>query len=60
MDRRFFRGACVDKNKRGKKIPIQEDIHIRFDLFFEPGTFEINTMWDERKNNIEMCIIHRL
>lgn len=36
--------------KEAKDLPMQEDIKIRFDLFFEPGTFEIQTIWNEQKN----------
>ncbi|MGD6878445.1 8-oxo-dGTP diphosphatase [Bacillus infantis] len=36
--------------EEAKKLPMQEDINMRFDLFFEPGTFEIQTVWDEERN----------
>ncbi|MCT1904872.1 8-oxo-dGTP diphosphatase [Oceanobacillus sojae] len=33
-----------------KNLPMQNDIKLRFDLFFKPGTFEIHTVWDAEKN----------
>lgn len=36
-----------------KNLPMQEDIRIRFDLFFKEGTFEIQTVWDESTNKVE-------
>lgn len=38
------------KIDEAKKLPMQEDIKVRFDLFFERGTFEIQTVWNEEKN----------
>lgn len=35
------------KINEAKDLPMQEDIKLRFDLFFEPGTFEIQTIWNE-------------
>ena len=65
-----FSGEILDSCKEGelewvkiseaKNYPMQEDIEVRFDLFFEPGTFEIHTMWDERNNKIDKRIIHKL
>ncbi|MBM7664993.1 8-oxo-dGTP diphosphatase [Solibacillus kalamii] len=59
-------GSCNEgelewvKISEAKNYPMQEDIQVRFDLFFEPGTFEIHTMWDERNNQIDKRIIHKL
>ena len=45
------------KIEEAKNLPMQEDIKIRFDLFFEQGTFEIQTVWNEEKNGPEkVCI----
>ena len=58
-----FSGEILDSCEEGelewvkiseaKYYPMQEDIQVRFDLFFEPGTFEIHTMWDEQNNQID-------
>lgn len=48
----------VDINE-AKDLPMQEDIKIRFDLFFEPGTFEIQTVWNEEKNQPEQVVIKK-
>lgn len=42
-----------------KNLPMQEDIKQRFDLFFEPGTFEIQTVWDEERNGPGAIMIKR-
>lgn len=34
------------KIDEAKALPMQEDIRNRFDLFFEQGTFEIQTQWE--------------
>ena len=45
------------KINEAKDLPMQDDIRIRFDLFFEPGTFEIQTIWNEEKNEPEKITI---
>ncbi|MGD6901617.1 8-oxo-dGTP diphosphatase [Bacillus infantis] len=45
--------------EEAKKLSMQEDIKMRFDLFFEPGTFEIQTVWDEERNGPGAIIIKR-
>ncbi|MFS1511465.1 8-oxo-dGTP diphosphatase [Chengkuizengella sp. SCS-71B] len=47
------------KIEEAKDLPMQEDIKIRFDLFFEPGTFEIQTVWNEEKNGPEEVFIKK-
>ncbi len=47
------------KINEAKNLPMQDDIKIRFDLFFEPGTFEIQTLWDEDRNEPEKISINR-
>ncbi|AWC34881.1 DNA mismatch repair protein MutT [Bacillus cytotoxicus] len=47
------------KIEEAKDLPMQEDIKIRFDLFFEPGTFEIQTVWNEEKNKPEDVFIKK-
>ena len=47
------------KIEEAKKLPMQEDIKIRFDLFFERGTFEIQTVWNEEKNEPEEIFIKK-
>jgi 8-oxo-dGTP diphosphatase len=47
------------KIEEAKSLPMQEDIKIRFDLFFEPGTFEIQTMWNQEKNGNEEVFIKK-
>ena len=47
------------KIEEAKKLPMQEDIKIRFDLFFERGTFEIQTVWNEEKNEPEEVFIRK-
>src|SRR5699024_2617124 len=52
-----FKGELLEKPPEGdlhlvkineaKELPMQDDIKLRFDLFFEPGTFEIQTIWNE-------------
>lgn len=42
-----------------KNLPMQEDIKQRFDLFFEPGTFEIQTVWNEETNGPEEVLIKK-
>lgn len=42
-----------------KNLPMQEDIKMRFDLFFEPGTFEIQTVWDEERNGPGAIMVKR-
>lgn len=42
-----------------KNLPMQDDIKIRFNLFFEPGTFEIQTIWNVEKNEPEKVSINR-
>jgi 8-oxo-dGTP diphosphatase len=36
--------------EEAKNLPMQDDIRNRFRLFFAPGTFEVQTVWDEEKN----------
>ena len=43
-----------------KNYPMQEDIRVRFDYFFEPGTFEIHMIWDEENDCLDKRIIHKL
>ncbi|AGX02875.1 phosphohydrolase, MutT/Nudix family protein [Bacillus sp. NRRL B-14911] len=45
--------------KDAKNLPMQEDIKMRFDLFFEPGTFEIQTVWDEERNGPGAIMVKR-
>lgn len=45
------------KINEAKDLPMQDDIKIRFDLFFEQGTFEIQTIWNEEKNEPEKITI---
>jgi len=47
------------KINEAKELPMQEDIKIRFDLFFEKGTFEIQTVWNEEKNRPEEVFIKK-
>ena len=47
------------KIKEAKDLPMQEDIKIRFDLFFEPGTFEIQSVWNEKINGPEKVFIKK-
>ncbi len=47
------------KIEDAKKLPMQDDIKLRFDLFFEPGTFEIQTVWNEEKNEPESVSIKK-
>ncbi|MDX8046607.1 8-oxo-dGTP diphosphatase [Gracilibacillus sp. S3-1-1] len=47
------------KIEEAKNLPMQKDIKIRFDLFFEPGTFEIQTVWNEEKNEPDEVYIRR-
>lgn len=52
-----FTGALLENPPEGdlhwvkineaKSLPMQDDIKMRFDLFFEPSTFEIQTVWNE-------------
>ena len=48
------------KISEAKNYPMQEDIQVRFDYFFEPGTFEIHTIWDEDLDKMDKRIIHKL
>lgn len=48
------------KISEAKNLPMQDDIKLRFDLFFEPGTFEIQTVWNEEKNGPENVVIKKL
>lgn len=43
-----------------KNYPMQEDILVRFDYFFEQGTFEIHMIWDEENDCLDRRIIHKL
>ncbi|WP_249872870.1 8-oxo-dGTP diphosphatase [Oceanobacillus saliphilus] len=45
--------------EEAKDLPMQEDIKIRFNLFFELGTFEIQTVWNEEKNSPEKIFIKK-
>ncbi|MEC5424729.1 8-oxo-dGTP diphosphatase [Virgibacillus sp. C22-A2] len=47
------------KIEEAKDLPMQEDIRMRFDLFFEPGTFEIHTVWNEEKDSPEEVFIKK-
>lgn len=47
------------KIDEAKKLPMQDDIKIRFDLFFEPGTFELHTVWNEAKNKPEKVSVRK-
>ena len=48
------------KISEAKNYPMQDDIKVRFDLFFEPGTFEIHTNWDDELNQVKSRVIHKL
>ena len=48
------------KISEAKNYPMQEDIRVRFDYFFEPGTFEIHMIWDEQKDCLDKRIIYKL
>lgn len=45
--------------EEAKDLPMQEDIKIRFDLFFEQGTFEIQTVWNDEKAMAEEIFIKK-
>lgn len=48
------------KISEAKNYPMQEDIKMRFDYFFEPGTFEIHTTWNHDLDEIDKQTIYKL
>ena len=48
------------KIEDAKHLPMQKDIKQRFNLFFEPGTFEIQTIWDDEINGPKRVTIKRM
>nr|WP_185970920.1 8-oxo-dGTP diphosphatase [Alkalicoccobacillus porphyridii] len=65
-----FKGELLDNPPEGeihwininkaKELPMQEDTKLRFDLFFEPGTFEIQTIWNNEENAPEDIKIKKI
>ncbi|MUK87942.1 NUDIX domain-containing protein [Ornithinibacillus sp. L9] len=47
------------KIEEAKNLPMQEDIRKRFELFFEPESFEVQTVWSEQTNSPQATYIKK-
>ena len=64
---RDFEGELLENSSEGElhwvrldevsALPMQEDIRLRFKLFFEPGTFEVHTVWDNERDAVKETVI---